>query len=98
MRELLLLDVAGGLILSSNNPFDFHTEILFLLATFFEISKNWLKHYRFFRYHHLSSDFYHGNNLNQTVEVSQLYLALLSIPLLLLILHVFFLNWNILQN
>ena len=61
----ILLDVVEGLILASDNPFDFHDKILlspaltvlkYLLT--FEILNN-------FEYHHLQNDFYHKNRLNQ---------------------------------
>ena len=35
----ILLDVAGALILSSDNPFDFHAEILLLLEAFLKYLK-----------------------------------------------------------
>ena len=84
----LLLNAAGGLILSSDNPFDFHTEISSTLPFF----KYQTKTKNNFACHHLQDDFYHENNLNQLLEVSLLYLALLLIRLLLLILLSSYLN------
>ena len=43
----------------------------------------------YFENHHCQKKFYHENNLNQTLHVSQFYLALVLILLLLLMLQVF---------
>ena len=43
-----------------------------------------------FASHHLQNDPYHGNNLNQTLEVSLFHLALVLILILLLILQTLF--------
>ena len=66
-RARVLFDLVGGLILTSDDPFGFRTEME--LA---EALNN-------FGCHHIQNDFYHKNNLNQTFEVLLFYLALLLI-------------------
>ena len=73
-ETIVLLDAAGGLVLSSDNPFDFHAEIWSLLAIFWNIYRL-IETVNNFACHHLYNDFYQGNNLNQTLEVSLLYLC-----------------------
>ena len=54
----------GGLIVSSENPLDFHDKILLVVGVIskFYISVEKLNN---FEYHHLQNDFYHENRLNQ---------------------------------
>ena len=54
----LLLDAAGGLILSSDNPLEFHPEIWSLLPTFLKNIYRLAKALNNFPFHNLQNDFY----------------------------------------
>ena len=48
----------------------------------------------YFESHHQQTNFYYRNNLNQTLQVSRFYFAVLLIQLFLLMLQVFYLSQN----
>ena len=78
--------VTGTLIFSSDNSYDFHDEIWWLLAIFLKyLETGWNTNN--FASHYLQNEFFRIKNLSQTLVDSLVCLAVLLILLLLLMLQ-----------
>ena len=65
----------------------------------FKVFTDWLKnYYTIYLFHHLQNGFYHGNDLNQTLEVSLFYLVELLMLLILLMLLSFLYKSGVSMN
>ena len=85
----------NGRSLGSNKHLNFQpiTYLVFFFFFFLTLTYQMLVNKQtYFEDHHPQNSFYQGNSLNQTLEGSQSYLALLLISILLLMMQVLYLS------